>query len=71
MRQVVHWPSAKRLVYLDKSATPEFWDDRWRAEGKPGPVTYRDEVVTVTVCPLTVTLLASRFTLTDCRITLV
>ena len=48
MRQVVHWPNAKRLVYLDKKATPEFWDDRWRAEGKPGPANSRDEVVTVT-----------------------
>jgi SAM-dependent methyltransferase len=48
MREVVHWPKAKRLVYLDEKATPEFWDDRWRAEGKPGPVNPRDEVVTVT-----------------------
>jgi SAM-dependent methyltransferase len=47
MREVVYWPDAKRLVYLDKKATPEFWDDRWQAEGKPGPVSARDQVVTV------------------------
>jgi len=48
MRQVVYWPSANRLVYLDEKATPEFWDRRWQAEGKPGIVSPRDEVVTVT-----------------------
>jgi SAM-dependent methyltransferase len=48
VRQVVYWPIAKRLVYLDERATPEFWDHRWQAEGKPSPVSPRDEVVTVT-----------------------
>jgi SAM-dependent methyltransferase len=48
MRQIVYWPKARRLVYLDKKATPEFWDHRWHNEGKPGPVNPRDEVITVT-----------------------
>ena len=48
MRQVVYWPNANRLIYLDEKATPEFWDHRWQTEGKPGPVSHRDEVVTVT-----------------------
>jgi len=48
MRQVVYWPNANRLIYLDKKATPEFWDQRWQTEGRPGPVNHRDEVVTVT-----------------------
>jgi SAM-dependent methyltransferase len=48
MRQVVYWPKSKRLVYLDEKATPEFWDQRWQNEGKPGPVNPRDEVITVT-----------------------
>ena len=48
MRRVVYSPSLMRLVYLDKKATPEFWDQRWQSEGKPGPVSSRDEVITVT-----------------------
>ena len=48
MRQIVYWPSARRLIYLDEKATPEFWEQRWQMEGKPGPVSPRDEVVTVT-----------------------
>lgn len=48
MRRAVYWPAAGRLVYLDKKATPEFWEHRWQAEGKPGPVDPRDEVITVT-----------------------
>jgi len=52
MRQVLYWPGARRLVYLDKKATPEYWDRRWEAEGKPGPVSARDEVVTVTAAHL-------------------
>ena len=36
MRRVVDTPVADRLVYLDEKATPEFWDARWRAEGKAG-----------------------------------
>ena len=48
MRQIVYWPNAKRLVYLEGKATPQFWDHRWQAEGKPGPVNLKDEVVTVT-----------------------
>ena len=34
MRQVV-FTRDDRLVYLDEKATPEFWDARWRAEGRP------------------------------------
>jgi SAM-dependent methyltransferase len=48
MRQLVYWANAKRLVYLDEKATPEFWDRRWQNEGKPGPVDPRAEVITVT-----------------------
>jgi SAM-dependent methyltransferase len=48
MRQVVYWPNANRLIYLDESATPEFWDQHWQSEGKPSAVSPRDEVVTVT-----------------------
>ena len=48
MRQVVYWPDVNRLVYLDEKATPEFWDHRWQQEGKPGPMSSREEVVTVT-----------------------
>jgi SAM-dependent methyltransferase len=48
MRQVLYWPAADRLVYLDAHATPEFWDARWRAEGKPPPVSSLDPVVSVT-----------------------
>jgi SAM-dependent methyltransferase len=48
MRDIVYWPSARRLVYLDEKATPAFWEQRWQAEGAPGPISLRDEVVTVT-----------------------
>src|SRR5450759_5063183 len=48
MRRVVYWQKADRLVYLDEKATPEFWDARWRAEGKPPVVSPRDDVVAVT-----------------------
>jgi len=48
MRRVVYWQKAERLVYLDEKATPEFWDARWRAEGKPPVVSPRDDVVAVT-----------------------
>jgi SAM-dependent methyltransferase len=48
MRQIAYWPGAKRLVYLDKKATPQFWNARWQSEGRPGPVNPRDEVITVT-----------------------
>jgi SAM-dependent methyltransferase len=48
MRRVVYWPIANRLIYLEEKATPEFWDQRWQTAGKPGPVSPRDEVVTVT-----------------------
>jgi len=36
------------LSYVDERSTPEFGDHRWRAEGKPGPVSPRDEMITVT-----------------------
>jgi SAM-dependent methyltransferase len=48
VRRVVYWPAADRLVYLDAQATPELWDARWRAEGKPASVSPRDPVVAVT-----------------------
>jgi SAM-dependent methyltransferase len=48
MRRVVYWPETERLVYLDSKATPEFWDARWRAEGRPPAVSASDPVVTVT-----------------------
>jgi len=48
MRRVVYWQRADRLVYLDEKATPEFWDRRWEAEGKPPAVSPQDDVVTIT-----------------------
>src|SRR5580700_5510697 len=48
MRRVVYWPETGRLVYLDANPTPEFWDARWRAEGRPPPVSAGDPVVAVT-----------------------
>jgi len=48
MRQILYSPDAKRLIYVGERATPEFWDHRWRAEGRPGPVSPHDEVITVT-----------------------
>src|SRR6476620_1336604 len=48
MRRVIYWPKARRLVYLDEKATPEFWDSHWQAEGRPPVVSPRDIVVSVT-----------------------
>jgi SAM-dependent methyltransferase len=48
MRQVVYSPAADRLVYLHQQATPEFWDEHWRTQGKPPPVSPRDDVIVVT-----------------------
>ncbi|HEY0941092.1 MAG TPA: class I SAM-dependent methyltransferase [Steroidobacter sp.] len=48
MRQVVYSSRARRLIYLEEKATPEFWDEHWRAEGKPKPISPRDDVITVT-----------------------
>ena len=48
MRRVVYWQRADRLVYFDESATAEFWDSHWEAEGKPPVVGVRDDVVAVT-----------------------
>ena len=48
MRTVVYWHQADRLIYLDEKATPEFWDQHWRAEGKPPQRNRHDEVVAVT-----------------------
>jgi len=48
MRQVVYTPAADRLVYLDEKATPEFWDARWRAEGRAGTSRQDNEIVRVT-----------------------
>lgn len=48
MRRVVYSPAANRLVYLDEKATPEFWDARWRAEGRPGVSRQDAEVVKLT-----------------------
>lgn len=47
MRHMVYWPAADRLVYLEARATPEFWDARWLAEGKPDVVGSNDPVITV------------------------
>jgi SAM-dependent methyltransferase len=41
-------PDADRLVYLDEKATPEFWDARWRAEGRSGTSRQDSEIVRVT-----------------------
>jgi ubiquinone/menaquinone biosynthesis C-methylase UbiE len=48
MRQIVYASNLNRLVYLHAKATPEFWDARWRAEGKPPAVSRKDDVVVVT-----------------------
>ena len=48
MRQVVYAPATDRLVYLDEKATPEFWDERWRAEGRAGTSRQSNEIVRVT-----------------------
>lgn len=48
MRHVIYWQERERLVYLDGNPTPEFWDARWRAEGRPPPVNLNDPVLTVT-----------------------
>jgi SAM-dependent methyltransferase len=48
MRNVVYWPRRHRLVYLDAKATPQYWDSRWQAEGKPPAISARDDVVAVT-----------------------
>lgn len=48
MRQIVYAPKLDRLVYLDEKATPEFWDARWRAEGRPSMVNSKDDVVVLT-----------------------
>jgi SAM-dependent methyltransferase len=46
MRSVVYSRSTDRLIYLDEKATPEFWDQHWKAEGKPPQRNRRDDVVT-------------------------
>ena len=48
MKDILYWEEAERLVYLDAKATPEFWDSRWVDEGKPPPVSPKDDVITVT-----------------------
>jgi SAM-dependent methyltransferase len=48
MRRVVYSPQARRLIYLQEKATPAFWDERWRSEGKPPAVSPNDDVVTLT-----------------------
>lgn len=47
-RRILYMPKNERLVYLDAEATPEFWDARWEAEGKPPALNQRHEVVRVT-----------------------
>jgi len=44
----VYSPRVDRLIYLQEKATPEFWEARWEAEGKPPPPSLHDEVVMVT-----------------------
>ena len=41
-------PVSDRLVYLDEKATPEFWDARWRAEGRASNSRQHDEIIRVT-----------------------
>lgn len=48
MRRVVYSSRTQRLIYLHEKATPAFWDERWRSEGKPPTVRPKDDVVTVT-----------------------
>ena len=48
MLNIHYWPEADRLVYLAKSATPQFWDELWIEEGEPPPHNPNDFVVTVT-----------------------
>lgn len=48
MRQVVYWPAADRLVYLDEPATPEYWEGYWHTQGRPPEVSECDYVVTTT-----------------------
>lgn len=48
MREILYWPQAERLVYLDAKATPEFWDARWEREGPPPPISPKDDVIVVT-----------------------
>lgn len=53
MRRVHFESGANRLVYLDEKATPEFWDARWRAEGRSGKSRQDAEIVRVTAKYLT------------------
>lgn len=48
MRDVIYWPKADRLVYLDEAASPEYWDRYWQSQGKPPTLSQRDYVVTET-----------------------
>ncbi len=52
MRQVVYSPRDQRLVYLDAKATPEFWEARWRAEGRPVASRQDEEMIDVTAAHL-------------------
>jgi SAM-dependent methyltransferase len=48
MRKIVYQQAADRLVYLHAKATPEFWEEYWRTEGKAPPASEHDEVVQIT-----------------------
>lgn len=48
MTAIHYWPERQRLVYLDESATPEFWDRYWESVGEPPPVNPRDYVILTT-----------------------
>jgi len=47
MRDIVYWPSADRLIYLDEKATPQYWDQHWKAEGRLPERNRWDDVVRV------------------------
>jgi cyclopropane fatty-acyl-phospholipid synthase-like methyltransferase len=48
MRRVVYWRSKQRLVYLHENATPEYWDQYWRSEGKAPAAGWLNEIVSIT-----------------------
>jgi ubiquinone/menaquinone biosynthesis C-methylase UbiE len=48
VRKIIYWGRANRLVYLNEKATPEFWDNQWRAVGPPTEISRKHDVVAVT-----------------------
>lgn len=45
MRNVTYWPGAHRLVYQEKKATPEFWDETWAEKGPAAPIRPSNELL--------------------------